>query len=328
MKKTLLYFFLLLFAIGLKAQNCTDLFISEYVEGTGNNKAIELFNPTSLPISLTGYKLVRYSNGGTTPYDVLLGGTISAKSTYVVVVDQRDPNGTGQDVAAALELQALADTFLCPDYNVNRMMYFNGNDAVTLEKTDGTVVDIFGQVGPPMVDADNGWGNLNDTTINYNSNGVPTSYTIHNYIVGPLFWLSWSMNQSLIRKATIRGGVQMNPDPYFVVYTEWDSIPTDVFDSLGSHFCECSYLNVNESKVSDLSIFPNPVTDNEFSVTANEPIGSIHIFDIAGKQIDNISFTERTFSYSYKTTQSLLGFYLVKVTFSSGLIETEKVLFK
>ena len=32
---------------GINAQNCTDLFISEYVEGSYNNKAIELYNTTN-----------------------------------------------------------------------------------------------------------------------------------------------------------------------------------------------------------------------------------------------------------------------------------------
>src|SRR2546423_15681940 len=36
-----------------------ELFISEYVEGTGTNQAIEIFNPTDTPMSLSasGYRL-------------------------------------------------------------------------------------------------------------------------------------------------------------------------------------------------------------------------------------------------------------------------------
>ena len=146
------------------AQDCTDLFISEYVEGTGNNKALELYNPTNDAIDLSDYKLVRYSNGGTTPYSVNLAGSIAPKSTFVAVLDKRDPLGTGFEQPVDTALQLKADTFLCPVYEVNRMMYFNGNDAVTLEKiSNGAVVDLFGFVGPPMTSDDNGWGNLNDT---------------------------------------------------------------------------------------------------------------------------------------------------------------------
>ena len=43
----------------------TDLFISEYVEGSSNNKAIELFNGTGAPVDLAagGYQLQLYFNG-------------------------------------------------------------------------------------------------------------------------------------------------------------------------------------------------------------------------------------------------------------------------
>ena len=46
----------------------TDLFISEYVEGSSNNKAIELYNGTGAPVDLTagGYQLQLYFNGATT----------------------------------------------------------------------------------------------------------------------------------------------------------------------------------------------------------------------------------------------------------------------
>ncbi|MFY9857550.1 MAG: lamin tail domain-containing protein, partial [Exiguobacterium chiriqhucha] len=40
--------------------NASDLFISEYVEGSSNNKAIELFNGTNAAIDLSAYKLELY----------------------------------------------------------------------------------------------------------------------------------------------------------------------------------------------------------------------------------------------------------------------------
>ena len=36
---------------------CDDLIISEYLEGTGNNKGIEFFNTTSESIDLSAYEL-------------------------------------------------------------------------------------------------------------------------------------------------------------------------------------------------------------------------------------------------------------------------------
>ena len=39
------------------AQGCNELFISEYVEGWSNNKAIELYNPTKETVSLDGWMM-------------------------------------------------------------------------------------------------------------------------------------------------------------------------------------------------------------------------------------------------------------------------------
>ena len=45
--------------------DCNDLFISEYVEGWSNNKALEIYNPTDEAIDLSAYMVIRYSNGST-----------------------------------------------------------------------------------------------------------------------------------------------------------------------------------------------------------------------------------------------------------------------
>lgn len=329
MKKSLLIIVSLFFGMGIFAQECSDLFISEYVEGSGNNKALELFNPTNEPIDMGNYKLVRYSNGGTTPYDVALGGTIQSKSTFVVVLDKRDPNGTDLEQPVDSALMMKADTFLCPVYEVNRMMYFNGNDAVTLEKVDGTIVDIIGKVGPPMTSDDNGWGNLNDTTITYNSGGVPTEYTIQNYIVGPLFWLSWTENNTLIRKHAITQGVKQNPEPYFIVDVEWDSIPVNTFDSLGFHNCYCTYLDVDENKlVSNIQMYPNPVTNGKFSIDSEEAVKKVELFDLTGKLIDFKDFDGQINNVHLNVSAQIQGLFLVKISLKSGQVQTKKVLFK
>lgn len=328
MKKLLLLSVSIFIGISMFAQDCTDLFISEYVEGTGNNKALELYNPTNAAIDLGDYKLVRYSNGGTTPYSVNLEGSIEAKSTFVVVLDKRDPNGTGFEAPVDSALMEKADVFLCPIYEVNRMMYFNGNDAVSLERiSNGEIVDLFGFAGPPMTSDDNGWGSLNDTTIEYNSGGVPTTYTIQNYIVGPLFWLSWTENNTLIRKADVGDGVKQNPDPYFVVFEEWDSIPVNTFDSLGFHNCDCSTFDINENFVeSVISIYPNPVVNGELTIESDEEIESVKIIDITGKVVDYTQTTTQRGSLKLIIDEGLSGFFFVNVSLSSGQGITKKIL--
>lgn len=328
MKKLLLLSFSLFVGMAVFAQDCSDLFISEYVEGTGNNKALELYNPTNAAIDLSDYKLVRYSNGGTTPYAVELEGTIAPKSTFVAVLDKRDPNGTGFEQPVDSALQEKADIFLCPVYEVNRMMYFNGNDAVTLEKiSNGAIVDLFGFVGPPMTSDDNGWGSLNDTTITYNSGGVPTQYTIQNYIVGPLFWLSWTENNTLIRKPEVSEGVKANPPQYFVVYEEWDSIPVNTFDSLGFHNCDCSTFDIDENIVqSNVNIYPNPVTDGEVTIESDMPIDDIRIIDVTGKVVEYTEVRGQTGSIKITIADEHTGFLFVNVQLSNGQNLTKKIL--
>ena len=73
----------LISAICLPTQ--AQLIISEYVEGSSNNKAIELYNTGAEPINLAGHTLSYYFNGKTTAGRTIdLEGTIAPKSTFVV----------------------------------------------------------------------------------------------------------------------------------------------------------------------------------------------------------------------------------------------------
>lgn len=108
-----------------------DLFISEYVEGSSNNKYIEIYNPTNETIDLSSYSLDLNTNGGESwskdgggfsSYSEL-SGTIGAKSTIVYKHAE----------AAIFEGEAT----ICGAAN------FNGNDPVGLFK-NGTLIDIVG----------------------------------------------------------------------------------------------------------------------------------------------------------------------------------------
>ena len=100
MKKYLLLIVVFLYTHFAFSQ--TDLLISEYVEGWSNNKALEIFNPTSSAINLSGYRITRYSNGANTPpaetqwYAALPDYELQSYRSYVIVIDQRDPDGTSR----------------------------------------------------------------------------------------------------------------------------------------------------------------------------------------------------------------------------------------
>ena len=58
----------------------SDLFVSEYVEGSSNNKALELFNGTGAPVDLAagGYSVQMFFNGSASAgLTINLTGTIS-----------------------------------------------------------------------------------------------------------------------------------------------------------------------------------------------------------------------------------------------------------
>ena len=66
-------------SISAQTLDCSELFISEYIESIDNNNAIEIYNPTASSINLSGYIINRYSNGSSTgPESWQLGGTIAS----------------------------------------------------------------------------------------------------------------------------------------------------------------------------------------------------------------------------------------------------------
>ncbi|GGB58940.1 ExeM/NucH family extracellular endonuclease [Shewanella inventionis] len=109
--------------------NSQDLLISEYIEGSSNNKAIELFNPTANTIDLSDYVLSFYFNGSTTAStNISLIGSVAANATFVVA-----------DNDASADILALAQ-------QTSSASFFNGDDAIVLTHND-VVVDSLGQVG-------------------------------------------------------------------------------------------------------------------------------------------------------------------------------------
>jgi predicted extracellular nuclease len=106
-----------------------DLFFSEYVEGSSNNKAIEIYNPTASTVDLSLYTVRLYANGVTTPTNSqALTGSLPAGGVLVLA---------NASAAAAFKPAGTV---------TGSVANFNGDDALTLEKS-GAVIDRFGQLG-------------------------------------------------------------------------------------------------------------------------------------------------------------------------------------
>ena len=114
----------------------TDLFFSEYLEGSSYNKALELMNASSDIISLEGYSLKAAFNGNTS-----WGNEVALNSGTVQNVN---PNDVFVVMHDGVDLDDLVDN---ADLTVNGLsLNFNGNDAVGLFK-DGELIDIIGILG-------------------------------------------------------------------------------------------------------------------------------------------------------------------------------------
>ena len=109
----------------------TDLFISEYVEGSATNKAIEIANFTGGPISLSNYtlKLATNSNNFSTTYTFPNSPTIANGDVFVVA-------NSGLSSGCQSEQD---------DVN-NSITGFNGNDVIGLFKNN-ILIDILGIEG-------------------------------------------------------------------------------------------------------------------------------------------------------------------------------------
>lgn len=287
---------------------CTDLFISEYLEGWSNNKAIEIYNPTDAAVDLGDYRLERYSNGATAAQDnqkVDLSGTLDANSVVVVVLDKQDPDGVDFEAPVWDELAEAADLWVCPVYADNNTMYFNGNDAMVLRKiSTNSAIDIFGKIGEDP---------------------------------GETGWAEMTQNHSLVRKeAVTQGDTDALND--FLVVDEWngtlwssDSLNYTldlVFANLGSHTCNCGTTGVNElNNSSDFELFPNPSSGDFAWLRSDKEVQEVAVYSLAGQRIIQQQLNGQKVS-QLSLNNAPSGIYLVEVTFENGTRSTQRFFLK
>ncbi|HSC66177.1 MAG TPA: ExeM/NucH family extracellular endonuclease [Cellvibrio sp.] len=114
-----------------------ELYFSEYIEGSSNNKALELYNSSSSSLDLSGHKVEIYFNGSNSAGATInLSGTIPAQGVFVLA------HGSANA------------TILASANQTNSSGWFNGDDAIVL-KNGSTVLDSIGQIG---VDPGTEWG--------------------------------------------------------------------------------------------------------------------------------------------------------------------------
>jgi len=352
MKKFVL-FITSVISLTASAQNCSELFISEYVEGWSNNKALEIYNPTGNPIDLSGYFVARYSNGATTATvanAIQLTGTVAAHDVYVAVLDKQDPLGTGQEAPIWDSLQARADGFYCPVYNTSNSFYWNGNDAIMLAK--GTlpatattlinatnvpgfaIVDLFGKIGENPA---------NETGTSSGNDGAWSTQFPYSTGLGVLV----TKDHSMIRKSTILKGATANPS-FFNPMLEYDTIPPVIvrldangdtlfgtsgnpildgnWASLGVHDCSCNPAAVAEHEAISLSVYPNP-SNGIVNIRNKGNIRKIQVLNSLGQQV----YVQANITSKTLITLDLSDFsgvYMIRMTDANGLQIIRKVILR
>jgi uncharacterized protein len=134
-----------------QAATPTELFFSEYIEGSSNNKALEIYNGTGAAVNLAsgGYSVQMFFNGSATAgLTINLTGAVADGDVYVIA--QSAANST---------ILAQAD-------QTSSAGWFNGDDAVVLRKGT-TVLDVIGQIG---TDPGTEWISTADNTLHRKAN--------------------------------------------------------------------------------------------------------------------------------------------------------------
>lgn len=214
----------------------SPIFFSEYIEGSGNSKALEIYNASETAVDLSEYTIRSSYNGNgwnSDYYSFPEGAVLQPGDVYVIA-------NSGADQA----ILDVADEQLA--YNDGGyVVSFNGNDARGLFR-NGLLVDV---IGVPDEDpgTDKGWSvaGTDDATINH----------------------------TLIRKpAVVTGNADWSSSAGTTVSrSEWTVYDLDVFDYLGTHSA-----NPDAPVISDVTLtndFPTSITELEVTATITAVTG-------------------------------------------------------
>lgn len=178
-----------------------DLFISEYIEGSSNNKAMEIYNPKSTAVSLDDYVIRLATNGGgwSMLHSFPAGAVLNSHDVWVIITNQVDT--TMYAAADADEVLAYA--------GAPSVVHFNGDDARALCKIVGSDTIIIDQFGDETLDPGDAW---------------PVAGTANG-----------SQNHTLLRKTTTLNGntdwaMSFGTDP---TNSEWIVMAQNDFSDLG-----------------------------------------------------------------------------------------------
>ncbi len=160
--------------LGVSFTSQAQLMFSQYIDGSANQKGLEIYNPDATTANLADYEVHQYSNGDTkATARFQLQGSLASQQKYII--GRSELKSTLKD-------------------KVNQVagVSFNGDDALVLYYK-GTAVDRFGRIGERP--ASGGWGNPsskgNSFKRNVSSNPVSSIDPLAVFDLNA-HWTAWS----------------------------------------------------------------------------------------------------------------------------------------
>ena len=261
----------------------TEIFFSEYLEGSSNNKALELVNLTNADIDLSSYTIKRQSNGGLNgadwQYDLQLSGIIKSQDVFVIVNEaagEHPASKSQKGIDAGNFLISIADYIRVHDGDTNfgAPLNFNGNDPIGLFKNN-VLIDIIGT---------------------YNGGSA-----------------DFGEDLTLRRKVDI-----IEPNTTFNLANEWDVYDKDNADNFGKH--SAIVLSTDNYEKLDIKFYPNP-TEKYINIRNinNEQIKEINIYNVLGKKVASFITPEKKINIQPLSK----GIYILKFEIDNKLYSTK-----
>ncbi len=204
---TIAILFVLLFSLALipaqfsVSAATSELFISEYGEGSSYNKYIEIYNGTGTSVDLTDYEVWRVSNGGTWPEATIpLAGTLHDGQVLIVHNPGTSTSPVNPTIATAGDLQISSGT-----------LSHNGDDAIGLVK-NGSLIDAVGTDG---ADPGSGW------------DVAGTTNATANHVL---------VRQSTVCSPTTDWDASRGTNP---TNSEWIVLENEDWSNIGTHTADC-----------------------------------------------------------------------------------------
>ncbi len=366
MKKLLL---LLVFAFSytLSSAQCDELFFSGYVEGFGNNKAIEIYNPTSSAVDLSGYSVGRFRNGATTFTGLQLpADMIQPYETYVIVIDKRNPMGTGNekpvwdgfidwdvvtdditgdtiwignDPANGPLIGVQYDADACPIYSAEYKDWLDlqGKADVFLNPVYMVATSAMYFNGDDAVALISGTSVLPDGSNLIDVIGVIGDPAMADGGAGDgIGWTDYNggfitKDRTLKRNANIQSGT--GPVVFALgdtlAYADWTVFSKNEFNVLESHGCSCDpgFVGTNNPiNEVNVNVFPNPVSGDIINIEAGENILGFELINMVGQTMIKEELDQIGVQHQIQLNKNYTGVYFLNLFFEGNKRSVRKII--